>query len=131
MNGPKWKLADLLLLILLVALALGLHRGFWKPYPNPNARPFLSTYLVLLTTASLGAFRARPAWRRPSQGYALFGWCQLVFVLRGGFDLSTMARAEDLVEGAQLGVALSLVAALLAYRFLEPPAARGDITRQP
>ena len=119
-NWPRWKLSDLMLLILAFAIGLAAYRVYWKPSPDPNARPILSAYLAVLTLASLGSFVARPRWRRPYQGFALFGWCNLVFVVWCGFWLSTIYDAERVVVGCELGILLGLLCALLAGWLFEP-----------
>ena len=126
MSRTRWKLSDLLLLVAASGLAFAAYRYFWEPAPNPNARPYLSAYLALLAPATLGAFFARPAWRRPSQGFALFGWCNLAFVLWGGFGLSTIYDSERIVQGSKMGVVFGLFSALLSAWLLEPPGGRND-----
>jgi hypothetical protein len=121
MTRPRWKLSDLLLLVLACGVAFAAYRFFWQPPPDPNAGPYLSAYLALLATASLGSFFAWPRWRRPSQGFALYGWCNLVFVMRGGFRLTTMGDAQWIVQGSQMGVVFGILSALLAAWLLEPP----------
>jgi hypothetical protein len=121
MTRPRWKVSDLLLLVLACGITFAAYRYFWKPPPDPNARPYLSAFLTLLATASLGSFFARPSWRRPCQGFAFFGWCELVFVIWGGFRLTNMADAQRVVEGSQLGVVFGVLSALAVTWLLEPP----------
>jgi hypothetical protein len=122
------KITDLLILILTVAVGLAAWRHFWVPAPDANARLYLAAYLVLLASASLGAFFAWPRWRRAYRGYALFGWCNFAFVMRGGFGLTTIYDARNLIQGSQSGVVLAVLSALLATLLLEPPRARdGEI----
>jgi hypothetical protein len=129
MISPRWRLFDLLLLVFATALAFAAYRYFWNPPPDPNARPYLSAYLALLAPATLGAFFARPGWRRPSQGFALFGWCNLVFVMWGGFGLSTIDDAERIVQGSKMGMVFGILSAFLAAWFLDPPGRRQDPRR--
>ncbi|MDB5352077.1 MAG: hypothetical protein JWN86_3324 [Planctomycetota bacterium] len=124
MNGPRWKLSDLLLVVLSAGVAMAAYRYFWQPAPNPNARLYLAAYLALLSTASLGAFFGRPGWRRLFRGYALFGWCNLAFVMWGGFGLSTIYDARRLVEGSQMGVVFGVLSGLVATWLFEPPGVR-------
>ena len=126
MTRPRWMLSDLLLLVLATGIALACYRLFWKPPPDPNARPYLSAFLVLLATASLGSVFGRPALRRPFRGFALYGWCNLVFILHGGFVLKTVYDARRIVEGSQMGVVFGVLSAILAAWLLEPPGANRD-----
>jgi hypothetical protein len=121
MTRPRWKVSDLLLLVVACGIAFAAYRYFWQPAPDPNARPYLSAFLALLATASLGSFFARPSWRRPCQGFASFGWCNLVFVMWGGFGLKTIIDARRIVEGSQMGVVFGVLSAILAAWLLEPP----------
>lgn len=86
-----------------------------------------------LRVAYRSFFHARPTWRRPSQGFSLFGWCNLAFVIRGGFGPSTITDAERIVEGSRMGVAFGVIAALLAAgclnrRIVEPTPPPWDAT---
>jgi hypothetical protein len=121
MHRYAWKVSDLLLLVLSAGLAFGAFRYFWQPAPHPNIYLFLSSYLALLAIATLGSFLGKPALRRPCQGFAAFGWLNLVCVIQGGFEVSTSFDAERIVEGSQMGVAFGAVCALVAAWFLEPP----------
>jgi hypothetical protein len=121
MTGPRWRLADLLLLVLACGIAFAGYRYFWQPPPDTNPRPNLSAHLILLATATLGSFFARPRWRRPCQGFAVFAWLNLAFVLWGGFGLTTYEDVERVVQGSQLGTVFGVLAALLATWVLEPP----------
>src|SRR5262249_55106314 len=88
--------------------------------PSPNPRLYFSTFLALLSTASLGSFYARPRWRRPCQGFATFGWLELVFVAWGGFWVRTAADARQVAEGAQMGMVFGVLCAILAAWLFEP-----------
>jgi hypothetical protein len=78
-----------MLLVLACGIAFAAYRSFWWPPPDQNERFHLSAYLAVLVTATLGSFFARPGWRRPFQAFALFAWCNLLFVMWGGFVLSS------------------------------------------
>ncbi len=121
MIGPRWKLSDLLLLILACGVAFAAYRYFWWPPPDPNVRFHLSVYLVILVTATLGSFFARPSWRRPFQAFALFAWCNLVFVMWGGFVLSTDYDSYRVVEASKSGVVFGSLSALVALWLFERP----------
>jgi hypothetical protein len=121
MQRPTWKVSDLLLLVLSTGMAFGAFRYFWQPAPHPNTTLFLASYLALLAMASLGAFLGKPALRRPCQGFAAFGWLNLVCVLKGGFGIETIYDAQGVVEGSQMGMAFGAICALVAAWVLEPP----------
>jgi hypothetical protein len=121
---PRFSLRDLLLLIASIAIALAVYLYLWMPAPNPNARPYLASYLAVLTMTTLGSKYATRTWRRPCQGYALCAWLNLAFVMWGGFGLSDIYDAERVVHGAKLGIGLGILCALLAGWLLkEPPEA--------
>jgi hypothetical protein len=126
MNRLRWKTSDLLLLVLFAGLAFAAYRYYRDPTQSQNARLYLSAYLSLLSIATLGSFFARPGWRRASLGYALFGWCNLAFVLWGGFGLTDSWDAERIIEGSQRGVIFGVLTALMATWFLEPHRKRED-----
>jgi hypothetical protein len=131
MQRSTWKVSDLLLLVLSAAMAFGAFRYFWRPPPpHPNMMLFLSAYLATLATASLGSFLGRPTLRRPCQGYAAFGWLNLVFVLRGGLGVVNIYDAEAIVEGVQMGMAFGAICALVAAWFLEPPRSADEPARK-
>ena len=125
MSRHAWKVSDLLLLVLSAGLAFGAFRYFWELSGAPNVRPFLTAYLALLTSATLGAFLGRPSLRRPCQGYAAFGWCNLIFVLWGGFWVNTYFDGVRIVEGSKMGMAFGAVCAIVAAWSLEPPRGAG------
>jgi hypothetical protein len=121
MTGPRWKLSDLLLFVLACGVAFAAYRYFLWPPPDDNVRFHLSVYLVALVTATLGSFFARPGWRRPFQAFALFAWCNLVFVMWGGFVLATDYDSHRVVEASKSGVVFGFLSALVAAWLLEPP----------
>jgi hypothetical protein len=116
---PRFTLRDLFLLVAALAIVLAGYRYLWRPPPDPNARAYLALYLVTLSFATLGSFHGRPQWRRPCQGYAVFGWLILVCVLWGGFGLSDYDDAMRVVHGVHLGVVLGVLSALLTGWLLE------------
>jgi hypothetical protein len=128
MRHSAWKVSDLVLLVLSAGMALGAFRYFSTPGPAmpppmPNAGLLLTSFLALLAMASLGAFRGRPGLRRPCQGFAAFGWCELAFVLWGGFDYSTYHGALRVADGSLMGMAFGTICAVVAGWALEPPRA--------
>ena len=121
MTRPRWKISDLLLLVLACGVALGAYRSFWWPPPDTNGRSYLAAYLAVLTTTTLGSFFARLSWRRPSQGFALFGWCHLVFVMWVCDGLSLSDGGDRIVLECQMGVVFGVLCAVVAAWLLEPP----------
>ena len=121
MNRFHLNLRDLLLLVLACGVAFAAYRYFWWPPPDQNVRFHLSAYLVILTTATLGSFVARPGWRRPFQAFALFAWCNLLFVMWGGLILSSGYDEHRVVEASKSGVVFGFLSALVAYWLFDQP----------
>ena len=115
----RFSIRDIFLLILSIGMSLATYRYFWMPPPDPNARPYLAGYLAILTMTTLGSFFVRTRWRRPCQGYALFAWLNLVFVMYGGFWLNDLNDAYRVVKGSQLGMSLGIVCSVLSGWLLE------------
>lgn len=110
---PRFALRDLFMLIAFVAIALAGYRWLWQPPPGLNARIYLAVYLAVLAFATLAAFVGQPKWRRPCQGFAAFGWLNLVFVLWGGFWLSEHATDSlRAIQGVRLGFVLGTLVAI-------------------
>jgi hypothetical protein len=118
---PRWKLSDLIVLVLVCGIGFAAYRLFWLLPPSLNTRFFLSSFLSLLATASLGSFYAYPRWRRACQGFATFAWLELVFVVWGGFWVRSPQDARQVVEGSQMGMVFGLLCAVLAWWLFEPP----------
>jgi hypothetical protein len=121
MPRPRWKLSDLLLLVLACGVAFAAYRFFMWPPPDTNGRTYLAAYLSLLTTTSLGSFFARPSWRRSSQGFASFGWCHLIFLMWVCDGLNLRDLGGTIVLGCQMGVVFGVLCAIVAAWLLEPP----------
>ena len=121
MTRPRWKLSDLLFLVLACGIASAAYRFFWWPPPDTNWRSYLAAYLALLTTTSLGSFFARPSLRRSSQGFASFGWCNLIFLMWVCDGLNLSDGGERIVLGCQIGVVFGVLCAVVAAWLLEPP----------
>ena len=119
---PRFSIRDICLLIVSIGIALAAYRYLWMPVPNPNARPNLAAYLAVLTLTTLGSFLGNRRWRRPCQGYSLFAWLNLIFVMYGGFWLNDYSDAERVVHGSRLGMSLGILCSLLAGWLLEEPA---------
>jgi hypothetical protein len=117
---PRWNLSDLVLLVLVCGMAFGAYRHFWQPSPAPSARFFLSTFLACLAIACLGSFFARPRWRRPFQGFAVFGWFELVFGIWAAFETRNPNDPRRIAECSQMGLVFGVLCALLAAWLLEP-----------
>jgi hypothetical protein len=121
MTRPRFNLSDLVLLIAFAAIAFAAYRYFWQPPPDPNARLYLSAFLVLLSTATLGSFLAHPRWRRAFQGFAALGWCELVCVAWCGFGWDNFSDARRIAEGSQMGMVFGVLSAILSAWLFEPP----------
>ena len=118
---PRFKISDLIVLVLVCGIGFAGYRLFFLPSPSPNPRFYLSSFLALLATASLGSFCAYPRWRRACQGFATFGWLDLVYIVWGGFWVGQPQHARQVAEGSQIGVVFGLLCALLAWWLFEPP----------
>ena len=125
MNRLRLNLRDLLLFVLACGVAFAAYRYFWWPPPDQNVRFHLSIYLAILTTATLGSFSARSGWRRPFQAFALFAWCNLLFVMWGGLVLSSDYDQHRVVEASKSGVVFGFLSAILAYWLFDPPGGAG------
>jgi hypothetical protein len=120
----RWSLANVLVFVLLIGVALGIYRIFWVPSKSFNMRPLsdyyisrllFTIYLAALTTASYAAYASLPRWRRLWIGSALFGWIYLLLVLRGGFGFTPDVYASNLSRFSLLGILMSVVCALVAH----------------
>jgi hypothetical protein len=124
MNVFQWTLRDLMLFVLACGVAFAAYRYFWWSSPSQDVRFHLSAYLAILATATLGSFCARPRWRRPFQAFALFVWCNFLFVMYGGFWVSTPYDKFVVIEASKSGVVLGFLCALVAFRLFDPPGGR-------
>ncbi len=123
MTRPQLSLAALLSAVLFVAIAAGGYKALWSP-DHPNAWFWLSIYLATVSTATLGAWRGRPAVRRACLGYAAFGWVQVAIVIAlFGWPLETIYDAQRLVSNVQIGLFLGPLCAIAATWLLPPPKA--------
>jgi hypothetical protein len=114
MTRPRWKISDLMLLIVAAGIVLAGYRAFWDPN-QPNSELLLAVYLAALTTGTLALRNSRGRWRKGWAGYAFFGWIYLVFILHAGFGIETFIDAQiaarrtliGLFAGALCGIAAS------------------------
>jgi hypothetical protein len=113
----RWTIAHALIVVLIVGLALAIHRLFWGDSSYFDSRILFSAYIAVLTTTSLAAYSSRPPWRRFWLGYVLFGWSYLCLVLRGGFGFTPDFYAKNLSNFSLLGMMLGLICALVAHIF--------------
>src|SRR5262245_8765182 len=121
MTKPRWRLADQFVLVLFIALALAIGRSFWKSNATTtygvlaeNHQLLFGVYLVLLTTATLGARFSTAPTRQFWLAYALFGWAYLVVGLHAGFGISGVPTANQLVTNSIMGVGLGMLCGLAA-----------------
>jgi hypothetical protein len=70
-----------------------------------------------------GQFFGHPLWRRAFQGFAVFGWYQLVFGMRGLWG----DRTNRAAEGAQMGIVFRVLSAIATAWLMRPV---GDGQRQ-
>jgi hypothetical protein len=114
---PRWKLSDLLVLVAVCGLGFAAYRLYWGPssYPGLGARANSSAFLACVAVASLGSFFARPRWRRGFQGFAAFGWLELVFVIWRHIE------SQDNAETIDMGLLFGLLCAIVAWWLFDPP----------
>jgi hypothetical protein len=110
----RFSIRDLGMLILSIGLALTVYRYLWIPTPIPHSRPHLAAYLAILTMTMLGSFLAGPRPRLVCQGYSLFAWLNLIFVMHCGFWMREFNDAERVVHGSYLGISLGILCGVLA-----------------
>jgi hypothetical protein len=113
------NILDLMTVVLFASIALGGVRMFWDP-GSTNYEVYFAAYLAGLSTSTLGSRLARGRWRRFWQGYALFGWIYLAFVLHGGFGIRTIYDAQAMAKHAPMGMVIGLLGAIAAT-WLPPP----------
>jgi hypothetical protein len=120
MTATRWNISDLLVIVLVCGVAFGAYRYFWNPAPDWNAWPYFALFLAFLSTATLGSFCARPRWRRSFQGFAAFGWCDLVFMMSGGFGAVNYDDGQRIAACSQMGVVFGFLCAIVAGWMFEP-----------
>jgi hypothetical protein len=115
---PRWKLSDLLLLVAVCGIAFAAYHLYWGPssYRGLGGSANASAFLACLAVASLGSFFARPRWRRAFQGFAAFGWLELVFVISRYIE----SHANEAI--IDLGLIFGVLCAIVAWWLFEPPA---------
>lgn len=114
---PRWRLADLLGLVLFAAVALATYRESGPSNTPLRNTSRLGAFLATVATATVCAFRAPRPWRPFWEGWAVFGWLYLVVVLHGNFGVDTLAAAAVHSEWALLGIPLGLLAGLACRAF--------------
>jgi hypothetical protein len=117
---PRFKLSDLVLLVVVFGIVFAAYRLYWSPssYPGLGARANSSAFLACLSLASLGSFFAKPRWRRGFQGFAAFGWLELVFLIWRHMESQENAELVD------MGLLFGVLCAILAWRLFELPGER-------
>jgi hypothetical protein len=123
MNTPRWRILDMLILVLFVGIAVGGIQLLWTP-TTPNAEIKMSLFLAVLTFACLGARFCRSRIQRLCVGFALYGCLHLVFVLRCGFKRETFLDAENLAMGSMIGLVVGALCAIVSFELLPPPTIR-------
>jgi hypothetical protein len=111
----RWSLTQLLLGVLAIAIGLATVRYFWGVSAYFDSRILFSTYLLLLSSASLAAFGSPQKLATFWRGYAFFGWVYLLLVLRAGFGFTPDSYAPNLSRFSTMGVALCVVCALISH----------------
>jgi len=114
-NRLRWRTIDLMVLVLLVALALAAYRFFYAGRSGVPWRFVFSANLAVLTLATLASFYGVPPWQRVCQSYAIFGWLYLVLILRLGLFENTLQAARGSQDQAAMGMLFGLMCALAAY----------------
>ena len=110
----RWRTAHLLVLVLVAAIALAIHRSLWGP-GHHNAKIVFGAHLVPLVAASIACYFSRPRWRRLWLGYAAFGWSWLALVLRHYLGMVPDTYTSNMIAYTLLGMSLSLLCALVSH----------------
>jgi hypothetical protein len=118
MTRPRWKISDIMLLIVVAGIVLAGFRTFWEP-GGTNYWLILGTYLAVLTTATLAACDPRARSRKAWVGYAFFGWVYFVCVLHAGF-VGVTFDSEYLSRNAVMGIGFGVLCGIAASRLPGP-----------
>jgi hypothetical protein len=113
MTRPRWKISDLMLLIIAAGIVLAGYRAFWDPN-QPNHGLLLAAYLTVLTTGTLAARSTRGRWRKGWAGYAFFGWVYFVCVLHAGFGAESYLDAVLIAKNTLIGLLASVLCGIAA-----------------
>ncbi len=109
----RWKIAHLLVATLVIALGLAIYRALWG-VRHFDAKIVFGVYVSMLSVATVGAFEARPRWRRLWRSAACFGWAWLLLVLRNYLDLMTPDLFMDnFMAYCWLGIALAAITGIV------------------
>lgn len=119
MMRPRWRISDLMLLIVVAGIVLAGFRTFWEP-GGSNYWLILGAYLAVLTTATLAACDPQARSRKAWVGYAFFGWVYFVCVLHAGFAGATFIDPEYLSRNAVMGIGFGVLCGIAASRLPGP-----------
>jgi hypothetical protein len=113
MMRPRWKISDLMLLIVAAGIALAGYRTFWEP-GQPNYVLLLAVYLAVLTTGTLALRNSRGRWRKGWAGYAFFGWVYFVCVHHAGFGITNFFDAQAAAKNILIGLLVAVLCGIAA-----------------
>jgi len=108
----RWRIRDILELVVLVALALSAYQFFYAR-SGLQWQFVYAVYLLTLSIATLAAVRVSPRLQHFWQGYAVFGWIYFIFFLQN-------SGAQHFQSGAVMGMVFALITAIAAHLFLPP-----------
>jgi hypothetical protein len=110
----RWKVGQLLVLVLAAAIVLAIYQSLWGP-AYVNAKIVFGAYLACLATATVAVLFTKPAWRRLWLGYALFGWCWMATVLWHFMGMIPDIYAPNMIANCLLGMALGVLSGLACH----------------
>ena len=117
MNALRWRIRDILELIVLLAVALSSYHYFYAR-SGLEWQFVFGIYLLMLSIATLDSIRVAPGLRQFWQGYAVFGWLYFIFALRDSSEVNSFSEAQIFRHRALMGILLALVCAIAAHLFL-------------